>query len=107
MKEKDLERRLVDWCREHSVLCYKFSSPARRGVPDRILIFPGGGVFFLELKSPETRAKPTPLQARKLKKLADQGQSVAWSNDWDKLQRNLYCLLIDFPHACSDTFELL
>ena len=34
--------------------CYarKFSSPAQRGVPDRIFISPGGLLFFIEFKSP-------------------------------------------------------
>ena len=37
---------MVKYCHEHSILCYKFVSPNQRGVPDRILVLPGGQVIF-------------------------------------------------------------
>lgn len=30
---------------------YKFVSPCNRGVPDRICVFPGGQIWFVELKT--------------------------------------------------------
>lgn len=33
--------------------CYKFVVPARVGYPDRLVILPGGRMFFVELKRPK------------------------------------------------------
>ena len=32
-------------------LCYKFTSPGNPGVPDRIVILPGGTTVYVELKT--------------------------------------------------------
>ena len=51
-RESSIESRLRERCKALDILCYKFTSPAHRGVPDRILITPMGAVIFVELKSP-------------------------------------------------------
>jgi hypothetical protein len=56
------------------MLVYKFTSPQRRGVPDRLLIPPGGCGFFIEFKRPGKTA--TPEQAREIGKLQSKGQHV-------------------------------
>ncbi|WP_407575376.1 PDDEXK family nuclease [Raoultella terrigena] len=33
-------------------IAYKFVSPGRRSVPDRIVLLPGGRIVFVECKSP-------------------------------------------------------
>jgi hypothetical protein len=52
---------------------YKFSSPAHRGVPDRIVLL-GGRLVFVELKAPGKR--PTRQQLHEHQRLRDQGQNV-------------------------------
>lgn len=49
--ESDIEETLLRKCRKARMLCLKFASPARRGVPDRIIICQAGTVF-VELKRP-------------------------------------------------------
>lgn len=49
--------------------CYKFVSPARRGVPDDILVAYPSLVFFVELKSPKGTGKTSKLQIRELRRL--------------------------------------
>jgi hypothetical protein len=52
-REKHIETRLVN--RVKSVLhgrAYKWTSPAQRSVPDRIVLLPGHVVLFVELKAP-------------------------------------------------------
>lgn len=51
MKESAIEARLVKMVRERGGLCPKFVSPNNPGVPDRIVIAPGGRVIFVELKT--------------------------------------------------------
>lgn len=64
--EKDIERKLVFHCKSRNLLCYKFSSPAHRGVPDRVIIG-YGKVLFLELK--RKGEHPTELQMREIMRI--------------------------------------
>ncbi|MCX5103501.1 VRR-NUC domain-containing protein [Streptomyces sp. NBC_00439] len=50
-RERVIEDYLLSQCRGHGFLCLKFVSPARRGVPDRIVVAPRGTVF-VEVKRP-------------------------------------------------------
>lgn len=62
MLEKEIENRVCQYAREKGWLAYKFSSPSRVGVPDRIFISPTGKIIFIEFK--RKGMKPTPVQER-------------------------------------------
>lgn len=49
--EKQTERHLCRMVKALGGECYKWVSPGCSGVPDRIVILPGGKIFFVELKS--------------------------------------------------------
>ena len=85
MRESELEKKVVAHCRMRGLLCYKFSSPARRGVPDRLIVG-RGQTMFLELKAPGK--KPTALQFRELGLLRKEGMLIAWTDDlaWAKFE---------------------
>ena len=51
MKESAVEAKLVAGVKALGGLAYKFVSPGNVGVPDRILVFPDGTVWFVELKA--------------------------------------------------------
>ena len=51
MKESTIEARLVREVKKRGGQCYKFTSPGSPGVPDRIVILPGGRIVFVELKT--------------------------------------------------------
>lgn len=51
MKESTIEARLVREVKKRGGLCYKFISPGNPGVPDRIVILPGGTTIYVELKT--------------------------------------------------------
>lgn len=73
--EKDIESKVVSFARSMNVLAYKFTSPAKRSVPDRLFVMPGGrGCFFMELK--RRGQKPTPSQQVEIDKIRAQGVSV-------------------------------
>ncbi len=52
MLEKDIESKLRKSVMALGGLCLKWVSPGYVGVPDRILLLPGGTIFFVELKAP-------------------------------------------------------
>ena len=55
MLEKDIEARVCEYARSKGVLAYKFTSPAHRGVADRVVCLPDGQTWFVELKAPGGR----------------------------------------------------
>ena len=75
--ESSLEEFLVAECRRRGLYCRKFTSPAHKGVPDRV-ICGKGKTLFLELKAPGKR--PTPLQKRELDILTTHGMIAAWTD---------------------------
>lgn len=78
MLEKDLERAVVNHCKMCGFVTYKFSSPSQRGVPDRIVIGPGG-TLFLELK--QFGKKPTKLQLHHIQMIKNAGGNADWADN--------------------------
>lgn len=72
--EKDIERRVCDYAKSLGILVYKFTSPSRRSVPDRLFIMPDGGVFFIEFK--RKGEKPSPAQEVEIARIRKQGVHV-------------------------------
>ena len=58
MAEKDIERKLKKRVEALGCMCLKFESPGYTGVPDRIVLMPGGEAFFVELKAPGKMMRP-------------------------------------------------
>jgi len=51
VRESDLEARLVRGVKSVGGQAYKFVSPGSVGVPDRLVVLPGGKIIFVELKA--------------------------------------------------------
>ena len=62
MLERDVEKKVCDYAKTKGFLTYKFVSPARASVPDRLFISPDGQMFFVEMKRYGQR--PTSAQQR-------------------------------------------
>lgn len=71
MKEAIIERRLKREVEKIHGLALKFTSPGWNGAPDRIVLLPGGRIFFVEMKAPGKKARP--LQEKRLQQLRDLG----------------------------------
>lgn len=60
MREKTLERRLAEAVKAMGGIALKFASPGFAGMPDRLVLLPGGKCGFVEVK--QRGEKPRPLQ---------------------------------------------
>jgi hypothetical protein len=74
MNEKEVEQRLVAAVKEAGGWCPKFISPGTDGMPDRIVLMPGGYIAFVEVKAPGK--KPRKLQIRRHVRLRHLGFPV-------------------------------
>lgn len=74
MREKTTETKLVKAVRAIGGLAPKFVSPGLDGVPDRLVLLPGGRIAFIELKAQGKTLRP--LQVRRKRQLEALGFSV-------------------------------
>lgn len=74
VSEKAIERYLVELAKQNGLLCLKYSNPNMVGYPDRLLVLPGGGVVWVELKS--KGRKPTKIQQIRMSELTGMGHLV-------------------------------
>ena len=74
MTEKQVEQRLVNDVKALGGSAYKFLSQGNVGVPDRLVVMPGGRVFFVELKTDNGRLSK--MQARQMERLMELRQQV-------------------------------
>ena len=75
MSEKNLQAKCLKRARLNGWLTYKFASPARRGVPDVIMVRQGE-VVFVEFKNPNGKGKLSKLQEVEIAKLAAEDMFV-------------------------------
>lgn len=86
-KENRVEQRLIDGVKALGGRTFKFVSPGLAGVPDRIVILPGGTVNFVEVKAPG--GKPSELQLRRLTQLRKLGVKALILTGIDEVEHYL------------------
>ena len=69
--EKRLEQIFKSEVLKRGGLALKFVSPGMSGVPDRLVLMPGGVIAFVEVKA--TREKMRPLQIKRKRQLEKLG----------------------------------
>lgn len=74
MREKTIEKKLADAVKAFGGLAPKFVSPGFDGMPDRIVLMPGGRMGFVEVKAPGKH--PRPLQEARHRLLRQLGFQV-------------------------------
>lgn len=87
ISEKLIERKLRDGVKALGGIALKFTSPYHRGIPDRVVLMPGGRCCFAELKT--TGKKPTKLQEKAIKDLRELGFDVRVIDRQSELNRFL------------------
>lgn len=92
--EKEIERKLKILVEgKLGGLCLKWVCPGWSGVPDRILLLPGGKVYFVELKRPKG-GKVSELQQWWKRKLQGLGFTI-WHIDSIDQMKYLELIIID------------
>lgn len=66
MRERDVERKLVNAIKASGGICPKWVAPGFDGVPDRIVLMPGGKIAFVEVKAPGEKPRPLQLSRHEL-----------------------------------------
>ena len=66
MREKSIEQKLTMMVKKRGGICPKFVSPGFDGVPDRIVLLPGGRMAFVEVKAPGQKPRPLQIARQKL-----------------------------------------
>lgn len=82
--ESSIESKFQAKAKSLGFITYKFTSPSKRSVPDRIVICPDvaeAKVGWLELK--RWKEKPTPSQEREMRILRKAGCLVAWADNYE------------------------
>lgn len=77
--EKLIEKRLRHTVEAAGGLCLKWVCPGWVGVPDRIVLLPGGRIIFVELKQPKS-GRLSAMQKWWAKKLTSLG--FVWESIW-------------------------
>lgn len=83
MREARIESRLRIEVRRRGGLALKFISPGWVGAPDRIVIMPGGRVWFVETKAPGKKLRA--LQEKRRKQLTQFGFQVRVISNLEEL----------------------
>ena len=81
--EKDLEELLVKKVHDADGICPKFVSPGTNGMPDRIVLMPGGNMCFVEVKA--KGQQPRRIQLRRHARLRALGFKVYVLDDPDQI----------------------
>jgi len=83
MQEKIIEKKLIQAVKAMGGLAPKFVSPGFDGMPDRIVLMPGGKIGFVEVK--RKGESPSPLQVSRHGLLRRLGFKVYVLDDEEKI----------------------
>ena len=83
VRERQVEWKLVQEVRKKHGMCLKFVSPGTAGVPDRIVLMPGGSIAFVEVKRPGEKMRP--LQLKRKRQIEVLGFRVFCLDDPDRI----------------------
>lgn len=98
MRESMVEAALVKECRLHGLPCLKLT-PSTPGVPDRLVLLPGGAHVFVEVKAPGRR--PRAAQVSWHERLRAMGHRVCVV-DHSAAVRDLVAALDDVSYTGAD-----
>ena len=66
MLESEIEEKLIQKIEKYipNARCIKMTVPGLAGMPDRLILVPGGSVVFVELKAPGKKERPLQIRVQ-------------------------------------------
>jgi len=86
MLENSVEEKLKKEVKKIGGKAFKFESSGNDGVPDRIVILPGGRIYFVELKRPKG-GRFRKLQKWQMEQLEQLGCNVKKINSYEEVEK--------------------
>lgn len=83
--ERDIETALKRRVEHEGGKCIKFVAVSESGIPDRIVILPGGRIVFVELKRPRG-GRLSPIQKYQMEKLKSLGCEVVRIKTYQEIE---------------------
>lgn len=87
MRESDIEQYLCQQVALRNGIAYKFVSPNRVNVPDRVCLMPNGCIIFIELKASGKKANDG--QLREHNRIRNLGFTVNVCDSFESVDRAL------------------
>lgn len=66
MRERQIEQKFVKTVKAAGGIAPKLTSPGFDGMPDRMVLMPGGHIGFVEVKAPGEKPRPLQLSRHRL-----------------------------------------
>lgn len=93
MTEADIQRKMIEKVEKLGCLVIKIIRANKSGIPDLLILVPGGKAVFVEVKKPG--GKPSKLQEYYIAKLRLLGFAAFWSNSVDDVVATVVKFLPD------------
>ena len=104
MREKRIEQALFHAVRRQGGIALKLVSPSYAGLPDRLVLLPGGHMAFVEVKAPGK--KPRVLQVKRMELLRRLGFRVYVLDDPEKIPALVESIRLGFGQKGGRTDEI-
>lgn len=85
MLERDIDWKLKNEVHRRGGLCIKLAATGYAGMPDRLVLIPGGQIVFVELKAPGKHLRP--LQKKRFQELSQLGFRVVKIDSSEQVER--------------------
>lgn len=106
--EKSIENVLRKAVEDEGGVCLKWTCPGHRGVPDRMILFPGGIIAFVELKRPGAKVKAGGLQEWWRQRLVESGFRCYEISTVKQIQQLVFQLSTEsfaLTTSCADDYD--
>lgn len=97
MREKHIEEKLRQAVKARGGIAIKFISPSLTGIPDRLILMPGGKLAFVEVKRPGGKVRT--IQKRRMEQLQGLGFKCYVLDSLETIPEIIEEVMVDELHS--------